>query len=249
MKAVSALFCGLLLVSLAGPAHAGSYGDYNGITVIYKDVNDVQNRFGAPTVSGDSIDFDPTFLAECNDCGQVINVNDRLNFTIEAKPNRVIDNIILTEAGDFTLNDFFGLGLAEVTVSAPVFIEIFEVDNVAINQIDVNANLVFTPVVVPDGVYNASSFGNVTGQIWTGFLEIDLNQVLADNGYAGGATLVEITMDNILTAAAVNGGSAMIEKKDTSGLSVTVIPEPSSASLLALGLVGIASIRRRRGSA
>jgi len=56
-----------------------------------------------------------------------------------------------------------------------------------------------------------------------------------------------VDLDHILTATSESGSSTIIGKKDFKGFSVTVVvPEPSTALLLACGLAGLAAARRRR---
>ena len=75
---------------------------------------------------------------------------------------------------------------------------------------------------------------------WTGYLNIDIAAI------APGATKVELALDNSLTAATNNGGSAHIAKKDFSGLTIT-IPEPAAGALWVAGLIlGLAA--RHRGN-
>ena len=74
---------------------------------------------------------------------------------------------------------------------------------------------------------------------------LNLDAVIANAGEVGGATLVEISLANGLTAYAENGAVAFIEKNDIDGLAIKVIPEPGTAVLMALGLVGLAVARPR----
>ena len=57
-------------------------------------------------------------------------------------------------------------------------------------------------------------------------------------------------LDNFLSVFAFGQGQSFIKKKDVTKVSITVIPEPGTASLLALGLVALgqrAQRRRREG--
>ena len=74
---------------------------------------------------------------------------------------------------------------------------------------------------------------------------LDIDQVLLDNSILGQATLVEVSIANTLTATSSVGAIASIEKKDISGLSITVVPEPGTALLMGLGLAGLAASGRR----
>jgi hypothetical protein len=165
-------------------------------------------------------------------------VDDTLTITIQANSGSYIDDVLLTEAGDTTLSSFLG-AFAATTVSASVFVDIFEIDGVSVNNINGNASMVFTQ----NGQFESNDEGYDT-HIWTGSLLIDLDSIIASAGGSGRATRIQLNLDNTLVAFAADGASARIEKKDIDGLAITVIPEPTTAVLMGLGLLGLASIRR-----
>ncbi len=227
-------------------ANAASYGNFNGATVTFENVFDQFGLFGAPTDPGgltDTLDFTPnTFEAECpldpNCSGGILTIDDTLTLTIQADTGSVIDDVVFSEAGDVSLQSFVG-ATAAASVGATIFIDIFEIDGVAVNNINHQAQLVFSND-------SFESFDEGYGiYIWTGGITIDLDQVIADAGASGQATRIQINLDNTLTAFAASGATSRIEKKDVDGLVITVVPEPGTALLMGLGLAGLASIRRR----
>lgn len=235
--------CSALLLSSA--SHAALYGNYGGATVDFLNVRDQNGLFGAPTVSVDSLDFSPnTFEAICPGAPgcppSPVQVDDTLTLTIDARNGSFIDDLLLTEAGDTTLSSFLN-AFAATSVTATVFIDIFEIDGVAVNNINGNAQMVFTQ----NGQFETTDEG-VGTHIWTGSLLIDLDQIILNAGGSGRATLVEINLNNTLVAFAQSGATARIEKKDIDGLAITVVPEPGTALLMGLGLAGLASTRRGR---
>jgi len=228
---------------LASASQAANYGDFNGSTVSFLNVRDQNGLFGAPTVSGDSLDFSPnSFEAVCPGAPgcppSPAMVDDTLTITIQANSGSYIDDVLLSEAGDTTLSSFLD-AFAASTVSATVFVDIFEIDGVAVNNINGNAAMTFTQ----NGQFESNDEGYGT-HVWTGSLLIDLDSIIASAGGSGRATRVELNLDNTLVAFAADGASARIEKKDIDGLAITVVPEPTTAVLMGLGLLGLASIRR-----
>lgn len=165
-------------------------------------------------------------------------VDDTLTITIQANSGSYIDDVLLTEAGDTTL---FGEAFAATVVSASVFVDIFEIDGVAVNNINGNAAMIFTR----DGEFESNDEGYGT-HIWTGSLLIDLDAIIAGapGGVVGRATRIQLNLDNTLIAYAASGATSRIEKKDIDGLAITIVPEPTTAVLMGLGLVGLAAIRR-----
>jgi hypothetical protein len=239
---VFALTSALTLV-VAGSAHATNYGDFIGDTVTFEQVTDADEVFGAPIVSGDSLDFNPnSFEVACPDGGSCpptpALLDGTLTLQIRADSGYFIPEIVLSEAGDTTLASFLD-ALGATSVSASVFVDVYEVDGVSVNNINANAQMVFTS----DGTFRSDEEGYGT-HIWTGSLSLDIDQIITDAGASGQATYLGINLDNTLTAYAAEGATARIEKKDVDGLAITVVPEPGAALLLGLGLAGLASIRR-----
>jgi hypothetical protein len=228
-------------------AQAGFYGNFPGTTVVFEGVEDQNGLFGAPTASGDSLDFSPNmFENECPSAGCVIDpvlggiqtIDDTLTLTIQANDGSFIDDILLTESGDTSLQSFVG-ALAASVVTATVFVDIFEIDGIPVNNINANVEMTFTQ----DGEFESNDEGYGT-HIWDGSLLIDLDAIIAGEGQSGQATRVEINLDNTLTAFAAAGATSRIEKKDIDGLAITVVPESGTALLFGLGLLGLASVKR-----
>jgi hypothetical protein len=241
----------LLLISsialiFASSAQAAVYGDYAGSTVVWEDVQDQNGLFGAPTASGDSLDFSPNaFEADCSSdpgCPPTpVTIDDTLTLTIQANEGSFIEDIVFSEAGDTTLESFVD-ALAASVVAATVFVDIFEIDGVSVNNISESIAMVFSQ----DGQYESTDEGYGT-HLWDGSLTIDLDAIIADAGGTGRATRVQINLNNTLTAFAASGATSRIEKKDIDGLAITVVPEPGTALLFGLGLAGLAVAGRKEG--
>lgn len=253
--AVLAMFS---LVALAGMLHAApiNYGDFSGNTVDYLQVTEDANSagdapplFGAPSVSADSLDFDPVgFSASATGAAGIDVTDGNLKFTIMSKGGHAIDMVSLAEAGDTTLSGF-GTDATFTSVTGQGVMNILSVDGVGITPIVVPINLVMTP---SGGTYFLGTDGGggplySTG--WSGSWLKNVKQVLIDNSIAHnlGATKVSINLDNTLTAHSEAGTFSLIAKKDFGGLSVTVnIPEPATWVLASVCGVLAASGGRRR---
>lgn len=242
-----------LPVGIAGSASissAAAYGNFSSPTgtVDFLNVTDLNGLFGAPTVSADSLDFSPNaFEADCAASATCPptphNVTDTLTFQIDADAGRYIDTIVLSEAGDTTLSSFLN-AFAATTVVGNVFIDVLEINGAPVNGINANAQMVFTSGGTFDTLSDLPVGQTTFNGIWTGALWLDVNSVIAAAGGSGQATLVHISLSNALTAYAESGASARIEKKDIDGLAITVVPEPGTALLFGLGLLGLGATNR-----
>jgi hypothetical protein len=252
------LFATAALVPLASAASI-NYGDFSAVSVDFLDVTEAANTagdvpplFGAPSVSGDSLDFNPVgFSASASGAFGVDVTDGNLRFDVMAKPANIISNLLLAEAGDVTLVGF-GTDSTFAFVRGNVFVDIHEVDGVPINTISSQLSMAFTPSGGTYGLLSDGGGGPLYNSGWSGGVLVDVDAILTANGivYEGGATKISINLDNTLGALSQAGTSSLIAKKNF-GLSVRVnipgggIPEPTSLVLTLLAGVGLAAIRRR----
>ena len=255
-----AVLLGLILpaVSQAGGIICGDslcYGDFMGDTVWYRMVTETANTdddteplFGMPTVSGNTLDFDPVgFGASASGAGGNDMTDGQLTFMVEAKQGNAIQNIKLQEAGDVTLSGF-SPPEAFASVTTAVFIDIEQVDGAGIDPIKLQLSMPFGP---SGGDYFLSSDGGggpLFNTIWMGMLFVNIQQELIDNNipFNLGATKISVNLDNTLVAVSQAGTSALIAKKDADGIIITTnIPEPASCLLAMLGLAFGATLARR----
>ncbi|MCA9236872.1 MAG: PEP-CTERM sorting domain-containing protein [Planctomycetales bacterium] len=242
----------LIAVTVAGRAATAApiqYGDFDGTTVMYLDVQEESSTdpglglFGAPTISGDALDFNPQAFA-ASSSGLDSDVTDsNLQFMIKAKPGQGIATVFFAEAGDTTLTGL--AGEAETTVGTSVFVDIVEVDGLPVSFSVPAGTMTFTPK--DDFLLSVDGSGT---KVWNGSLFLDLGPFAAANGIKGAITKINVSLDNTLSAASVAGTSAFIQKKDADALVITVetetiVPEPATivSALIGLGLLGVA--RRR----
>ena len=249
---LAAALSGSALLAFAVPADAAAinYGDFSGTTVDFLNVTedsgtDPTPLYGAPSVFGDTLDFNPvSFNASATGAAGVNLTDGTLALMMKSKPGNFIDKVLFDEAGDVTLVGFGGIGTF-ASVSANFNVEIQEVDGVGIGSILIQVPMVFTP---SGGTYDLAADGGggpLYNAAWSGSLMVDLTQALIDNNipYVNGVTKISVVFDNTLTALSENGTSSYIAKKDVGGVGITVVPEPAAIGLLTLG--GLCMLGRR----
>jgi len=252
----------LLMVPTLGLASI-NYGDYVASTVDFMQVTeaavsagDTEPLYGAPYVTGNTLNFDPVgfFAASANGLPDITDGN--LALGVWSHANNWIDSIEFEEEGDFTL---LGLGTDNtfVDVTASFRVDILEIDNdplALVNAISATVFMTFTPN--GDGTFQLFTDGG-GGPLyqgdWLGKVDINLDAILDDailNGqldaYEHGVSKVSLDIDNILTALSEANTSSSITKKDFKGFAITIIPEPTTAALGLIGLAALLGMSRNR---
>ncbi|MCA9261638.1 MAG: hypothetical protein KDA61_20615 [Planctomycetales bacterium] len=240
--------------SLLGGANATfaapiPHGDRVGATVDYLNIQEESGSdagaelFGAPTISSDSLDFNPTNFAASASNGATDTTDSTLGFTIVAHPGKAIKSVSIVEAGDASLSGFSND--AQASVTARVTVEVLEINGSTAVSYSTADNLAFSP---NGGSYLLSAVGSPTfNTAWDGNLLVDVTPLLPSP--TDFASKVQVTLFNVLTATSQDGTSAFIQKKDADASSVSIdavtVPEPAAA-LAALFSMAIAATCRRR---
>lgn len=241
-------FAALAALAFASSAKAApiNYGVFVGASVQYIDVTedsgtDTPPLYGAPTIAGDTLDFSPvSFHSSSNGAAGVDQTDGTLSVMIEGLGGNVIPGVQISTGGDFTLTGIGGAGTSAAD-QLSVFLDILEVDGVAVNPIKLNA--------LVGGSWDLASNGPgpfVSGP-WSGAIAFgDLNAVLTANSvaYVNGVTKVAVTLDNNLSTTSEAGTAAAIGKKD---FQIEIVPEPSAAAIAAGACFAGLLLRRRRG--
>lgn len=245
----------LLLAGQAAPTHAAIlYGDFSDIppgSVMYTDVTESSTsdpvpppRYGAPDVSIDLMDFDPTsFGATATGANPSADLMEgQLNFGFETIPGKGLKSLAISEGGDFTL---FGSGTSVSAVSAGLFVRV--------DITEVNGVLLSQPIVVIGSSMFTADLANSPGmnQPWGNTLLVDFGPALLNAGFdplVDRATAGEAVVNNSLVAVSEFNPSTVsqVVKKDFKVIPqvTNAVPEPGSIALL--GLAGLAMIQRRR---
>jgi len=237
-RVIATLLVTVLMLSAAAQAASINYGNFGPVPPGVTFVNVTESSgtdnvplFGPPTPFTTGLDFDPAgFVASASGGNQDI-TDGQLNFRADSIFG--INTIQLFEAGDFSLTGV-GTSATQAIAGAIIRATVTEINGVAVAPIVLspsNASVSFNLVSNP-GIVQPWSLGttiNIDGQLAPG----------------QNATKVEISINNQLQALSQSTSAAFIAKKEFI-LNVSVVPEPTSLGLAAVGLLGLA--RRRRVS-
>jgi hypothetical protein len=248
----SVLLLSITWLALASSAGAQiSHGDVSGTDIDFLDISENiisadddpnTSLYGSPTGVGNTLAFlNTNYVAQGVD-GSFDNTHAELVFTIDARDDLnpgdddIITWISLAENGDTNLLEIGGTGSAATGVSMAISgtITILETDS----QGAIFDSINFIAEVTPAGPIDFTTAPGVG--TWSANLGFDVTQYYPD------ATKVVVALDNDLWAFSETGTSARVQKK-VAGVSIEVVPEPTTALLVGggLALLGLRSRRQR----
>jgi hypothetical protein len=240
------LLFSLIAMSFAPAAFATAvYGDFFGTDMNFIGIQetslygDPEPLFGAPIASGNSLEFFPdSFSASAAGASGFDQTGSHLQGTVEATTvTHTIGTIILTEFGDAALT---GIGTVPGATGALAllsgFVTVLETTAGPITSENISFVGIFTPSGSEDDMLLLGLPGDAGPTSWSASAVIDVASVVPN------ATLVHFGIDNNLMAFSEAGTTALIQKKVVSGpaFSIIIIPEPTTAILLGMGLLGLA---------
>lgn len=196
--------------------------------------------FDQPLGAGDQlVFFPPAFSAQASGASGFDSTGSQLQLTITPNsPTNAILAVNIIEFGDAVITDFPPPGTAATGTFASMagFLTVLEANGLPITPVVIAWTGTFTPSDL------LSLPGNFGTTLWNGSVSIDVASQVPN------ATKVVLSYDNDLFASSeAAGSSAKIQKKVVDGPAVviTVIPEPGTIGMLAIGLAGLGFGGRR----
>lgn len=204
-----------------------------GATVCFVyDPNDIDPKYGTPSVSGDTIFVTPTdFFALSENTDGSVTTTGTGTIQIIAKPGYILDGVNFGEAGDYRMST------GATSVDVDPYLRLFEWGGLPGVG---TAEELFVPVtgdltIKDNNLHSWSAVGgfDLTTPTWDGINRVGL------------------TLQNTLNAVSLTAGESALIQKKAIGSSVDVstspVPVPAALWLFGSGLLGLVGVIRRRG--
>lgn len=232
-----------------------AYPDDVGTSFLFQNMEEATNTagdpdpiFGAPLVVGDALVFTPTSFISTATAGSGDQTAGTFKFDIVSsdKDSIAVESLILQELGDFSLTGVGGVG-TNASALAGVFIVVTEVNIGGVIQAPGVLDLLALNVLT-QGTDFVSFDTTIQADDWSLLVNIDVQSALDSIYGVDGAfaTEVSVVWNNDLTTNSQANSTSLIQKKiGVPAVTIEVIPEPSVALLVGLGLLGLSNRRRR----
>jgi len=223
-RTIVAEMAAVAVLALVSPALAGPWSQPGGATdsFLYANGGDINGRFGEPFVALDTFYFFSTNFQvnSSNGSPAVDSKDDTMSVDVLAKPGLMFSEVHVMATGSYAVS-----GDASVDLDAELRME--ELGGLGRTFFGPLVTDVAFPITSGNGTYNGNAVVDVTFVFPTPFNEINLQ------------------LENLVQALSSAGGASELNVQfQQMEISFTVIPEPATLGLLALG--GLVGIRRRR---
>jgi hypothetical protein len=233
----------IVLLILCPSANAGLVSFHN-ISQSGQGPGDPPAPYGPPTISGNTLSFASPVAFAATSANGVFDIEDSftdglVTFDVDADPGTWITGLKLSERGGRNLFELIldsGTGSTRVNVIAIASIVITELDH---------GNTPLTPAAEAPILVGFDLTWNLINDpgavLWTGMDAVDIEAILLNRkvDFEHGATALDFIMDNQLFAISEEGTFAFIDKKRIDiDLETEMLPEPATALLVLLGLLG-----------
>ncbi|GEM_PF-3486019 len=254
-----------LTATSASSADYGDFDDFAAYGGAFLDVRDEQGRFGTPQQSLLSLDFPSAdFEIACSQCPTGERISDVLTLDYRVdRPGRFPYGLSIGMGYDYILQSFGRLGEASFSITARAAVEVLEIDGLAVESVFEEVPFYFHAYGLEDPAVGSLERGLNGIAVDAGIVDaraiLDLSGLIHLSGRSGRPTLVRVVLENELEVRHMGAGQSALQIRtpsisDISGIgglsgrphfeTRAPIPEPSTATLLGLGLSLLARGRR-----
>jgi len=234
-----------------------SYGDLFGFNYSFiniKETSATGSSLGRPSQVADSLVFLPNPYGSVSTGPGFQSDFDtaQLSFRIVANPGKAIDQLKISAAGTYSVSSAGLSSFATVMMNMPFTMQVMGINGIPFTSTDMinGYSIPINPSSVTVSVEGTEIVDNGQG-IWSGTWQgaIQGSALVEDLGRLFNVPTMQITELAISItpdfSAFSNNGNATTYFNN---LTFTAIPEPTTGSLLVLGALGLASVRRFRRS-